>query len=109
LSFKNGLITPSLFDPKSIEMFYLMAQRAKTPTHFYPLALATYHLFPPPETTKKEIGEERVTRKSSISLSLGNEIHMKDFDTIDNKEEKRAKRAEFIYNKMLAEYQKISY
>jgi len=105
---KNGLIIPSLFDPKSIEMFYLMAQRAKTHTHFYPLALATYHLFPPPETTKKEIGEERHTKKSPISLSLGNEIDMKSFDTILDKEEKRSKRANFIYNKMLAEYHKIS-
>lgn len=37
------------FDPQAVEMFYLISQKAKTPTHFHTLALKTYPLLPPPE------------------------------------------------------------
>jgi len=103
----QGKIIPALFDPRSIEMFYLMAKRAKTPTHFYPLALSTYDLMPPPETTEIEVGEKRSIKKTPISLALGPEIAMESFDTFKDKTEKREKRGQAIYNMMLYEYQKI--
>ena len=51
-----GKVEIAPFDPASIEMFYLMANKAKTPTHFVPLALATYDLLSPPENVQKELG-----------------------------------------------------
>ena len=39
-----------------------MARKAKTPTHFYPLTLATYELLPPPETIQMELGETRISQ-----------------------------------------------
>lgn len=103
----HGKITPAIFDPRSIEMFYLMAKRAKTPTHFYPLALSTYYLLPPPETTDTELGEKRLTQKTPISMALGSEVIMESFDAIKDKTKKREQRGEAIYMAMLSEYYKI--
>ena len=59
----KGEIEIAAFDPSSIEMLYLMARKAERPTHFVPLTLSTYHLFPPPATIQKEIGEERFAQR----------------------------------------------
>lgn len=104
----EGKVVPAPFDSRSIEMFYLMAKGAKTPTHFYPLALSTYDLLPPPEATEKEVGEHRKTKICPLGLALGDEIDMKSFDQITDKSEKREKRTEFIYNQVLSHYKKIS-
>jgi len=48
----DGIIEVTPFDPQSVEMFYLMAQKAKSNTHFFPLALSTYHLLPPPRNNR---------------------------------------------------------
>ena len=53
----QGNVEVAKFDPSSIDLFLLLAQKAKTPTHFFPLALATYALLPPPNVVEKEIGE----------------------------------------------------
>lgn len=58
----HGTIEVAPFDPDSIEMFYLMARLAKTPTHFIPFTLATYDLLPPPETIQIELGEKRIAK-----------------------------------------------
>ena len=52
----NGIVEIAPFDPQSIEMFYLMAQRAGHPTHFYPMALKTFELLPPPQSIQVELG-----------------------------------------------------
>ena len=51
-----GEVDVAPFDGQSIEMFHLMARRAARPTRFYPMALATYHLLPPPEVIEIHIG-----------------------------------------------------
>jgi len=72
----EGHIIPAPFDPNSVEMFYLMAKKAKTPTHFYPLALDTYDLLPPPETIQIELGETRIAKRTSIRFAFGPECDM---------------------------------
>jgi glycerol-3-phosphate O-acyltransferase len=64
----NVQIAP--FDPQSLEMFYLMAQKATRPTSFYPMALDTYDLLPPPQTVERELGEERQTKRAEYIWSL---------------------------------------
>ena len=103
----KGVVEMAPFDPQSIEMFYLMTQKAKTPTHFYTLALSTYHLLPPPETTDTEIGEKRVTHGGAIHLTFGPEINMEAipaFTSDMNKYEKRKIRAEFLWKQVKADY-----
>jgi len=67
----QGIVEVAPFDPNSIEMFYLIARKAATPTHFIPLALATYDLLPPPEIVQKELGEVRCAKRTPIHLSFG--------------------------------------
>ncbi|MBA3602210.1 MAG: 1-acyl-sn-glycerol-3-phosphate acyltransferase [Parachlamydiaceae bacterium] len=105
----EGVIEVAAFDPQSIEMFRLIAQQAKRPTHFYPLALSTYHLMPPPNNVEKELGERRHTECIPIHLAFGNEIDMQDFPGCDpaNKQLNRQLRANYICSLVKADYAKF--
>lgn len=106
----DGVVEVAPFDPQSIEMFYLMAQRAGHPTHFYPLTLKTYELLPPPQTVQVELGEARTTNRAGIHLAFGPRIDMEHFPGSDSKDkhERRAKRAQYIWNLVHQEYVKFS-
>jgi len=83
---KEGAIEIAPFDPNSIEMLYLMARKAARRTHFIPLTLATYHLFPPPATIQKEIGEERFAQRGPIHLGLHAPFDMNHFSGANEKD-----------------------
>lgn len=104
---KEGVLEVAPFDPQSIEMFHLIAQQAKTPTHFYPLALATYALLPPPNSVKKQLGEKRQAQCTSIHLAFGEEIDMDHFPANMDKRQKRKIRSESIWNQVKQLYQKL--
>jgi len=106
----QGEVEVAPFDPQSIEMFYLMTQKAKRPTHFYTLALSTYHLLPPPETIDTEIGETRITHGGAIHLAFGPEVNMEaipEFTSEMDKHEKRKIRAEFLWRQVKEDYDKF--
>ncbi len=105
----SGVVEVAPFDPQSIEMFWLMAQQSGHPTHFYPMALATYDLLPPPHSTRKEIGEGRHTKCTPIHLAFGPEIDMLHYPGSDAKDKrsKRKHRAEYIWNLVKNEYERI--
>ncbi len=98
------------FDPQSLEMFYLMCKKAKTPTHFFPLTLATYDIMPPPEKIQIEMGEKRITNRGSIFISFSDELDMEHFPGSDekNKIKRRKNRAQYIHNIVKKEYEKIT-
>lgn len=90
----KGYLFPEEFDPQSIELFALLAKQAKTPTHFYPLALATYALLPPPNTVEKEIGEKRHASLAPAHLNFGEEVNLETLvHETEDKQEKRVQRA----------------
>jgi len=105
----NGLIEPAPFDPDSLEMFWLMAHKAKYPTHFYPLTLFTYPIMPPPNQVQKELGEQRKASRSPVFVSVGSEINMDHFPGGEslNKKEKRLKRAEYLFHLVYQDYHQI--
>lgn len=106
----QGIVTVAPFDPQSIELFWLLAQRAERPTHFYPLALATYHLLPPPDDIRKELGEHRYTKATPVHLAFGPEILMEEIpmgDVVDKKE-KRILRAQYIWEQVCKNYELIT-
>ena len=71
---------PAKFDDKSIEMFRLMGTKAGTKTHYYPVAMMTHRLFPPPKTlTPGALGEPRIAMRGSVNVNIGDEI---DFDEV---------------------------
>ncbi len=97
---KQGIVEIAPFDPDSIEMFRLMASRAKTPTHFVPLTLATYDLLPPPETIQHELGEVRIAKRVPIHLSVAPAFDMNLFSGSEETDKtlKRQARANAIWN-----------
>lgn len=102
----QGIIEVAPFDPQSIEMFYLMAKKSKTPTHFYPLSLSTYNLLPPPETIQKELGETRSAKYSPIHLFFAPEFDMEHFPGSQEKDKmkRREMRAYAIWNLVRQNY-----
>lgn len=105
----DGNLEIAPFDPKSIEMFFFMAKRSKTPTFFYPMALSTYALLPPPETVQIELGEQRAARRVPIHLSIGAPIDMEHVPGAENadKEVRRKSRSDYIWNLVKNDYQKF--
>ncbi len=106
---QEGKIQIAPFDDKSIEMFYLMAKKSHSITHFYPLALATYKILPPPQEIQKELGEQRKTEGGSIHLNFGAEIDMENIPGLNNesKSKKREIRKEYIFHQILNLYRQM--
>lgn len=106
---ENEKLSPAPFDPNSVEMFFLMAKKAKTPTHFYPLALFTYHLMPPPDNIQKELGERRSIKYSTIKASFGEEINLEALEKEkgNSTTEYRQKKCDYIFNLVKQEWEKI--
>lgn len=105
----DGIVEVAPFDPQSVEMFYLMAQRAGHPTHFYPMALKTFELLPPPQSIQMELGEARTTKRAGIHLAIGPKIDMEAFpgNTSQDKHARRSARAEYICNLVRGAYAKF--
>lgn len=105
----DGVVSVAPYDPQSIEMFYLMSQRAGHPTHFYPMALKTYQLLPPPQVIQVELGEQRHAKRAPIHMAIGEKIDMEQFPGNDkrDKHERRAARAEYICNLVKEDYAKF--
>jgi len=85
----NPKIAP--FDPQSVEIFRLLAQKAKQPTHFHLLALSTINLLPPPKSINVELGELREVSFSPIRLFFGPPL---DFDELTTSSDKKVQRKE---------------
>jgi glycerol-3-phosphate O-acyltransferase len=105
----QGIVDVAPFDPQSVEMFHLMALRAGRPTHFYPMALATYEFLPPPETVQVELGEVRRIRRTGIHLSVGGELDMTRFPAGEagGKHDQREARARAIWQRVRDEYARL--
>ncbi|PIS01976.1 MAG: glycerol-3-phosphate acyltransferase [Chlamydiae bacterium CG10_big_fil_rev_8_21_14_0_10_42_34] len=105
----QGVVEVAPFDPPSIEMFYLMAKKAKTPTHFYPLSLATYDILPPPETIQTELGEKRIAKRCPLSIAFAPEFDMEKFPGSEDNDKgaRRKARAVAIWKIVNANYERI--
>lgn len=105
----SGVVHVANFDPQSIQMFYLMAQKSATPTFFYPMALSTFKLLPPPSRIEAELGEARSTQRSPIHIAVGPSIEMEAFPQppLSNKHLKRVFRAEYIWQQVCDHYRRL--
>lgn len=106
----EGKIQVAPFDPDSIEMFSLMAKKAKRPAHFHPLTLVTYDLLPPPETIQTELGEERFVKHTSVHAFFSPPFPMDDYPGSNDpdKLERRKKRAAALWSLVSAKYQTLT-
>lgn len=105
----EGRVEIAPFDPDSIEMFHLMARKAKTPTHFIPFTLATYDLLPPPETVQIELGELRLAKRTPVYLAFAPPFDMDHFPGSNetDKHLRRAARAKAIWQIVHNTYQSL--
>ena len=105
----NGLLSPAVFDDQSIELMRIVGSKAKNPTHYFPLAVHTYNLLPPPQKQEISIGEKRQMEYSPVYISFGSEIRMnaplkqKNID----KKQFRKNQADFIHSQVKDLYQKM--
>lgn len=101
-----GKVEVAPFDAQSVEMFYLMAKHAAQPTSFYPMALSTYNLLPPPEAIQIELGEKRRTCRVAIHLAIGKEIDMQYYPGCNetDKHIRRKCRADYIWGLVCQDY-----
>lgn len=107
---ESGQIEVAPFDPQAVEMFYLLSQKAKQPTHFHSLALSTYALLPPPDVVLKEIGEQRKTTFSPAHLAFSPKIdmeHVGQCNLVTDKKEKRKVRTEAIWQQVVTDYNRF--
>lgn len=105
----EGIVNVAEFDPQAIEMFWFVARHSSKPTRFYPLALETYNLMPPPNRRNIQLGEPRSFQQTPIHLTFGHEIDMMNFSGSDRKDkkERRSLRAKHIWNAVEALHREI--
>jgi len=72
----SGEYVVAPFDPKSVDMFKLMAAKSKRPAHFYPLSMFTYPICPPPQQVGGEVGERRTVKFAPAGLEFGPEVDL---------------------------------
>jgi len=90
--------------PLGAALFATLAERAGRPTHFYPMALATFNIMPPPEKVEVELGEQRRLRRCPVHVTIGDEL---DFDrfTGGDRDARRAARAQAAWEAVKDAYQ----
>jgi len=107
----NGLVLPAAFDAKNIDMFRLLGMQAERKangrvTHYYPLAMYTYPITPPPNQIGGKVGEERILRRKGVGIALGAEVDMKQADGLP-KGERRERLASAIFDEVTAQYKQL--
>ena len=85
----QGLVELAPFDPNSLELFALIAKGSKVPTHFYPLALKTFDLMPPPDDLAYELGERRQVNRTPLFMGFGSRLEIEDILCQDPKEKRK--------------------
>ena len=71
---ESGKTPIAPFDSKTADMFRLMGTKSKIPTHYYPLAMVSYELCPPPDFTEAGVGEQRNFRFVPVGIKVGKEV-----------------------------------
>lgn len=67
---ESGRFVVAPFDYKSLDMFKLMAMQSSRPLHFFPMAMYTHKLVPPPDAkATAEIGESRSAKRGPVSIA----------------------------------------
>ncbi len=96
------------FDPPVIEMLRLIALRSHRKTHFFPLALFTFDILPPPPSVEKGIGEQRSAKKSPAHLHFGHELDLTALgEGIADKHERRAHVANLVWKEVQRLYEQL--
>ena len=66
----DGKWRPADFDETTIALMYRLGSSAKSKTNFYPFAMWSWKIMPPPPKVVVELGEERIINFSGVGVSL---------------------------------------
>lgn len=103
----TGQLNPAPFDPQNVQLFRLLAQKARKPVHFYPMALSTYPILPPPGSRQSELGEERHVAKSPVGIAIGHRLIFDTFDKDAGKETQQHAATDHAWQSVLALYKTL--
>ena len=83
----QGNWKPSTFDETTVALMYRLGSSAKSKTNFYPFAMWSWKIMPPPTKVVVELGEERIINHSGVGISLAEQLDIekitKDIDSGD--------------------------
>merc|ERR1712032_1266792 len=88
---ESGKTPIAPFDSKTVDMFRLLGNKSKVKTHYYPLAMVSYELCPPPDFTKTDVGEQRNFGFVPVGIKVGEEITSEEDDFNTNVYEETVK------------------
>lgn len=105
---ETGRVELSAFDEGAVEMMRFAALKSGIPSHFYPMALWTYDMLPPPSSIGgAQFGEERVVNYVPMHMWIGEEL---DWDIPSHVTEKVAKRracCKLVFDQVKQGYQVV--
>ena len=64
----NFVVAP--FDMKAMDMFKLVGMQSAKPMHFFPMAMYTHQLVPPPKEVSSGLGETRSAKRGAVSIDF---------------------------------------
>ncbi|MEG1542620.1 MAG: 1-acyl-sn-glycerol-3-phosphate acyltransferase [Victivallaceae bacterium] len=105
---EQEIIEIAPFDEGSIEVFRLLAKSSGKTMSFYPLALKTFDILPPPPVIKHSLGESRNICRTDIFLAFGKNINIEDIPGIEKNHQRKIRR-DLLFNSVLELYQEILY
>lgn len=71
---ETGEVPIAPFDQKTIDMFRLMGNKSKVPTHYYALSMVSYDICPPPDFVDPGVGEQRNVRFVPLAIKVNEEL-----------------------------------
>lgn len=75
---------PAKFDSSSVGLFQILAQKSQKAGHktrFFPLAMWTHELVPPPDEAKAGVGEQRSAARAPLGMEFGGEMDPEELGT----------------------------
>ena len=67
---ETGRFVVAPFDGKTLDMFKIIQMQSKKPMHFFPMAMYTNRLVPPPKEVSSEMGEVRSAKRGAVSVEF---------------------------------------
>jgi len=71
---ESGAFVVAPFDVKALDMFKLIAMQSNKPMHFFPMAMYSHQLVPPPKGVSSDVGEERSAKRGAVSMTILEEM-----------------------------------
>lgn len=106
---ETGRVELSPFDDGAVEMMRFAALKSGTPSHFYPMALRTYGMLPPPAGVGgAQIGEERVANYIPMHMWIGEELNWAIAPDVTEKWTRRKACCQLVFDQVKDGYKAIA-